>query len=128
MNKYIIFYIALIHFIVFAFYLELNPALGQIWYRIGADGLRHVKLWNLFDFIIKPLYVRELWYPEYLEFNFFFNLIVLFVCMRFVSFIYRLLDIGTTGVHVSTATAEEGNLLGGELDATHIGTEHGVAL
>jgi hypothetical protein len=106
MNKYIILYITLIHFVIFSLYLELDPKLTQIWYRIGADGLRHVQLWNLFDFIMKPLHVKELWYPNFWDINYFVNLIVLFICLKFVSFIYRLLNVGTTGIHVATAAAK----------------------
>jgi hypothetical protein len=60
-----------IYFIIFALYLEFNPALGNIWYRTGEDGLKHLQLQNLFYFILEPLHKPFLWKFEYLDLNFF---------------------------------------------------------
>ena len=60
----------LIYLIIFACYLELSPALTNIWYRVEEDGKRHFRLSNLFNFIMQPFYIKELWYPEYWDINY----------------------------------------------------------
>ncbi len=80
-------YSNLIYIPIFAAYLELNPKLTNIWYRISSDGYRHVRLWNLFDFIIKPLTMKELWYPEYWDINFFVGATTLYLSYKAVSYI-----------------------------------------
>jgi len=59
-----------IYLIIFASYIELNPLITNIWYRIESDGYRHFRLSNLFNFIIKPFYVKELWFFQYWDLNY----------------------------------------------------------
>lgn len=71
-----------IYLFIFAFYIELNPRLGNIWYRIGEDGLKHIQLQNLLYFILEPLQNLFLWHSEFLDLNYFiggfcFSLILL---------------------------------------------------
>ena len=60
-----------LYFFIFAAYLELSPSLGNIYYRIGEDGMKHMQLINLFYFMIEPLYKPFLWNIEYLDLNYF---------------------------------------------------------
>ena len=61
------------HFMVFSAYVELAPGLGSIWFRIGADGYRHVNLESYLHFLTRPLFMRELWSLEYWDINYFVN-------------------------------------------------------
>ena len=63
---YVIISIILLYTLLFALYLELNPGLTNIWYRVGSDGKRHICPGNLFNFIMKPFTTKELWYFELL--------------------------------------------------------------
>ena len=78
---------------MFAAYLELHPKITNVWYRFGSDGKRHIQIWNLIDFIFKPLTMKELWYPEYWDINFFVGGTILFLCYQSVKYIYYKLDI-----------------------------------
>ena len=69
----------ILYFIIFALYLELNPSLGNIWYRIGEDGMRHIQLVNLLYFIIEPLKNRFLWNLEFLDLNFFVGALLILI-------------------------------------------------
>jgi hypothetical protein len=69
--------ILLLYTILFALYLELNPGLTNIWYRIGSDGERHICPNNLFNFIIKPFTTKELWYFELLDCNYLFGILII---------------------------------------------------
>jgi hypothetical protein len=60
----------LIYLVIFASYLELNPSITNVWYRIEDDGQKHFRLVNLFNFIIQPFYIKELWYPKFWDLNF----------------------------------------------------------
>ena len=61
------------HFVAFSAYVELAPGLGNIWLRIGADGNRHVNLASYGHFLTRPLYMGELWAPEFWDVNYFIN-------------------------------------------------------
>jgi hypothetical protein len=77
--------IVLLYTLFFALYLELNPSITNVWYRTGSDGLKHIYPSNLFYFIIEPIKTKELWFPEFLDCNYFFGLfIVLFVYLMFI--------------------------------------------
>ena len=60
-----------IYLVIFAIYLELAPGIGNVWYRVGVDGLRHIRLSHFFYFIIKPFSIIELWYPMNWDLNYF---------------------------------------------------------
>jgi hypothetical protein len=60
-----------VYLIPFSAYLELNPGLTNIWYRIGSDGMRHVNLDSYVHFLTRPLYMPELWHPRNWDLNFF---------------------------------------------------------
>ena len=63
-----------IHFMTFSTYVELAPGLGNIWYRIGSDGHRHVNLGSYFYFLTRPLYMCEMWTFDNWDVNYFVNL------------------------------------------------------
>lgn len=76
-------------FIIFALYLELNPSLGNIWYRTGEDGLKHLQFQNLFYFILEPLHKSFLWEIEYFDLNFFVWIIILQLSNLFYQFLHN---------------------------------------
>lgn len=80
-----IFYGSLVYLPIFAAYLELNPKITNVWYRIGVDGARHINLPSLWNFITKPFTMIELWYPSNWDINYFVGAIVI------SAFIYYLL-------------------------------------
>ena len=70
--------VILLYTLLFALYLELNPNLTNIWYRIGSDGVFRIYPSNFFNFICKPLTTRELWHLELLDCNYLFGIIIIF--------------------------------------------------
>lgn len=62
------------NFIVFAFLiwllnLELNPTLGNIWWRTCEDGNRHLNIKGLVHVLMSPFYDKRLWLPRFWDFN-----------------------------------------------------------
>ena len=86
-------YSTLTYIPMFAAYLELNPKITNVWYRFSSDGERHVQIWNLIDFIFKPLTMKELWYPEFWDLNFFVGATTLFLSYSIVSYTYNKLNV-----------------------------------
>lgn len=64
-------YGSLIYFPIFSAYLELNPKITNVWYRIGADGVRHINFTSLWHFITGPFTMIEFWYPSNWDINYF---------------------------------------------------------
>lgn len=65
-----------IYTLIFAAYLELSPKIGNVWYRMGADGIRHVRPENLLAFIVKPMTMVELWYPSNWDINYIVGILI----------------------------------------------------
>jgi hypothetical protein len=60
-----------VYFLLFAAYLELSPKIGNVWYRMGVNGYREIRLSGLINIILKPLSMIELWYPANWDINYF---------------------------------------------------------
>ena len=78
----IIITIILLYTLLFACYLELNPSLTNIWYRVGSDGNKHIYPSNLFYFIIKPFTMKELWYMEFWDINYWIGLCFIIIITK----------------------------------------------
>jgi hypothetical protein len=78
-----ILYGSLIYFIFFLAYLEINPSITNVWYRIGVDGARHINLPSLWNFITKPFSMIELWYPQNWDINYFVGAIILSIAIYY---------------------------------------------
>ena len=57
--------------IIFAIYVEVNPKLGNIWYRIDMNGDKQIYIINLFRLMFAPIYYIFYWYIYILDINFF---------------------------------------------------------
>ena len=57
-------------FLGFLLYLELNPKLTNIWFRIGSDGKRHFNLNSIVHFMSYPFKGTLFWQPENWDLNF----------------------------------------------------------
>jgi hypothetical protein len=71
--------IILLYTFLFALYLELNPQITNIWYRIGDDGEKHIQLTNLIHYMIAPLTNKELWNISLLDCNYLFGIIIIII-------------------------------------------------
>jgi hypothetical protein len=60
-----------LYFLLFSAYLELNPKLTNIWYRIDSSGLRSINLESYWHFITRPFSMSEFWYPKNWDMNYF---------------------------------------------------------
>ena len=78
----------LIGTISYAIYLELSPGLGNIWYRTGVDGVKHIKIFNLLNIMIKPLTNKDLWTPSLWDTNYFIFITVWTIVYRFARKIF----------------------------------------
>ena len=61
---------AALGFLGFISYLELNPRLTNIWYRIESDGLRHFNIRAILHYLSYPFTSTLFWQPENLDLNF----------------------------------------------------------
>ena len=68
--------------VTYAFYIELSPGMGNIWYRTGIDGLKHIKLNNLLNIMINPLISCDLWNPRLWDTNYFIFITLWFLVKR----------------------------------------------
>jgi len=66
-----IIYSFLISVILFGLYVELNPLMTNIWWRINSDGNKQIVISNLFLLIFAPLNYLFYWYPNAWDINFF---------------------------------------------------------
>jgi hypothetical protein len=66
----------LISTIIFGIYVEINPQLGNIWYRIDMNGEKQIYIINLFRFMFAPLYYMFYWYIYMWDINFFIYWII----------------------------------------------------
>jgi hypothetical protein len=66
----------ILYLIIFAIYLETSPNLKNIWIRIGADNKKYINLSSLYNFIIQPFYMKELWEPRFWDINYFVGSII----------------------------------------------------
>jgi hypothetical protein len=65
--------------IIFAIYVEINPKMTNIWFRINSNGEKTIQLINLFHLMVGPLYYDFYWYPNYLDINYFMYLLLSFL-------------------------------------------------
>ena len=61
----------IISFISFGLYVELNPKITNIWWRINSNGNKEIRINNLIALIFAPLYYMFYWLPNMWDINFF---------------------------------------------------------
>lgn len=61
----------IISFISFGLYVELNPKITNIWWRINSNGNKEFRINNLIALIFAPLYYMFYWLPNMWDINFF---------------------------------------------------------
>jgi hypothetical protein len=72
----------IISIIIFGIYVELNPKMTNIWYRINSEGIKTIQLDNLLYLMSGPLRYIFYWYPNYLDINYFIYLIITFIIIQ----------------------------------------------
>jgi hypothetical protein len=77
-----------LYLIIFGLYLELGKGLGNVWYRIGADGARHIRISHLFSFILKPFSIKELWLPINWDINYFIGASLSCILIKNLTLLY----------------------------------------
>ena len=65
--------------IIFAIYVEVNPKLGNIWYRIDMNGDKQIYIINLFRLMFAPIYYIFYWYIYMWDINFFIYWIAIYI-------------------------------------------------
>jgi len=73
MNLKFLIYILLIT-ILFVCYVEYS--VGNVIYRVGADGLKSFRLMNIVYYLIDPLYNHFLWKLNLLDVNYIFTIVI----------------------------------------------------
>jgi len=66
----------MLYSIGFIIYLELSPRLGNIWYRTGSDGLKHINFSGLIEFVYKPFTHGFFWRPQFWDINIYIGLFI----------------------------------------------------
>ncbi len=51
----------LISIVIFAFYIEFSPGLGNIWYRVNSLGYKVIRIDYFISYLIEPLRNPILW-------------------------------------------------------------------
>ena len=59
----------IIALVVWVLNLEVNSTLGNIWWRIGADGKKHVNACGLLELFKAPWYTFKLWDIRFWDVN-----------------------------------------------------------
>jgi len=72
----------LISTIIFGIYVEINPQLGNIWYRIDMNGIKQIYIINLFRFMFAPLYYMFYWYISMWDINFFIYWLTIYILLN----------------------------------------------
>lgn len=72
----------IISFIFFAIYVEINPSMTNIWYRVNSNGVKTIQLDNLLYLMSGPLKYTFYWFPNYWDINYFIHLIISFVIIE----------------------------------------------
>jgi len=72
----------IISVIIFGIYVEVNPKMTNIWYRVNSEGIKTIQLDNLLELITGPLRYIFYWYPNYWDINYFIYLIITFVIIE----------------------------------------------
>ena len=62
---------------LFGIYVEINPTIGNIWYRINTNGVIQIK--NLFIFMFAPLQYIFYWNISMWDINFFIYWITIYL-------------------------------------------------
>ncbi len=70
------------YLLIYATYLELHPSIGNVWFRTASDGLRRINLQSLGRMIFAPLQMKELWYPNNWDLNFFVGVFATFGVLK----------------------------------------------
>lgn len=71
--------------------------MGNIWYRADESGEKKIKIYNLINFMIAPLYKNLFWEYEFLNINWLFVSIVSGIFAIIIKLIYQyIIDIYNT--------------------------------
>ncbi len=70
---------------IFAIYVELNPKMTNIWYRINSEGNKTIQLENLFELMLGPLKYSFYWLPNYFDINYFIHFLVILIIIEFIN-------------------------------------------
>ena len=65
--------------ILFGIYVELNPQMTNIWWRIDTNGDKQLVISNLFRLILAPLNYMFYWNINAWDINFFIWWIIIFI-------------------------------------------------
>ena len=68
--------------IIFGIYVEVNPKMTNIWYRLNSKGVKEIRFGNLFELMKGPLKYDFYWYPQYFDINYFIYLGITFVIVH----------------------------------------------
>ena len=73
---------SIISLIIFAIYVEVNPKMTNIWYRINSEGHKTIQINNLFELMRGPLKYDFYWHVQYYDINYFIYLITIFIMLE----------------------------------------------
>jgi len=72
----------IISIIIFGIYVEINPKMTNIWYRVNSEGIKTIQLDNLLELMSGQLRYIFYWFPNYWDINYFIHLIIIFVIIE----------------------------------------------
>jgi len=85
MKLYNLFLAFVISTIIFGIYVELNPKITNIWYRINSEGVKTIQIYNLLYLMSGPLNYLFYWSPNYLDINYFIYLIITYTIIELIN-------------------------------------------
>jgi hypothetical protein len=71
--------------IIFGIYVEVNPKMTNIWYRLNSNGVKEIRFGNLFELMKGPLKYDFYWYPQYFDINYFIYLGITFIIIHSIN-------------------------------------------
>jgi len=79
-----ILYSFVVSFILFGCYVELNPQITNIWWRINSTGNKQLMIINLFVLMLAPLQYLFYWNPNAWDINFFIWWIIIYIIFLYI--------------------------------------------
>ena len=80
-----------VSFIIYLFYIELNPKITGIWLRRDSSNQLIISLKSLWGYIIYPFKEIQLWYPSMWDLNIFISIPLISVLLYGSLYYYYLM-------------------------------------
>ena len=86
----IIIKILILVFLLWVFYLEINPSITNVWLRPNEKGDITFCPQNIFNFLIQPFKCLWMWNPRFWDINFYTFFIVCYILYSYIKEFWKI--------------------------------------